>query len=136
MQPRRFNQACFLEVDERSRKVVKEYFFNQGIKLYDNPNKYGVDLISPMGLTMELEHRECFRNDFPYDHINIPQRKEKFLVGHPECSYCVINKDFTKCGICQGERIQLYTEKVWNNSRGDEFFFKIPKEEFLWLRLN
>jgi hypothetical protein len=132
---RLFNEQAWLAVDKPSREAVIQFFHKRGIAFFNNPNQFGVDLLSPCGLTIEIEHREPFKETFPYNDCNIPIRKTKFLCGHPECSYCIVNCDYTRMGICDGETIQRYTDKQWTNYRG-ETFIQIPKEEFHWTQLN
>lgn len=130
---KKFNQKLHDEVDPPSRAVIIQYFAKKGIQFQSNPDKYGIDLISSFGECLELEHRTCFTESFPFPTVNIPLRKLKFFQSNPGCNYCVINNDFTKCGICPGGRIQLYLDKMYAN--GNDWFLKIPKEEFLWIKL-
>jgi hypothetical protein len=134
VQARPFNQRLHSEVDRPSREAVKTYFNRQGLSFYDNPDKYGIDLLSPCGEQIEIEHRTSFKEVFSFPTVNIPARKEKFLKANPSCSYAVVNDDYTRLGIVPGWRVQLYLENVWEN--GGEYFFKIPQNEFLWDRIN
>jgi hypothetical protein len=87
---KRFDKTLFDENDAICRKKVKSLFRKSGLKILDNTERYGVDLlIQKDGVhvgNIELERRKgTFENGkFKYDTINYPSRKEKFLdLGLP-----------------------------------------------------
>lgn len=87
--------------DRESRSVVKKFLMGKGMKVHDNPDQYGIDLIG-IGTGgvygFELEHRQYWdRDDFPFDTIHVPIRKAKFKGGN--VLYVVLNKKLTKAII-------------------------------------
>ena len=139
---KRFNKSLHQGNDPKSRKIVREYLERNGVIVKDHPNKYGIDLISDDGtLQLELEHRNSWtEEEFNYDTINVPERKAKFLkdgIVH----YVILSRDYSAIGIILGEVIKPYIvddNLVMNSNkyvRENEFFYKIPKEKFIWIKL-
>lgn len=134
-----FSKALFRQNDPKSRKVVKEYFTRNNIPLEDNTDKYGVDLLSKDGsLQIEVEHRLVWDSaEFPFDDINVPERKAKYFVENHIC-YVILSKDYSHIGMIDGKTLRKYltvdTLKESSNRfvKKGELFFKIPKSEFKW----
>ena len=139
---KRFDKALFKANDPKSRKVVKEYLLKQEIPVEDNPNKFGVDLISKDGsLQIEIEHRLVWVNEeFPFSEVNLPERKAKFFVEN-SIAYFILSKDYSYIGMVSG--IVLRKHMVETNLkessnkyvRKGEYFYKIPKSAFKWDKL-
>jgi hypothetical protein len=134
-----FSQALHKNNDPQSRRIVKEYFLRNKMSLNDNPNKYGVDLISEdQSLQVEVEHRLVWKDDeFPYDQVNVPERKAKFFVENHVC-YVILSCDYSHIGMIDGKTLRQYinddTLKESSNKyvRQGEFFYKVPKSAFRW----
>lgn len=139
---KKFSPSLLRSNDPQSRKVVKEFFAKQKIPLNDNPNKYGVDLISEDGsIQIEVEHRLVWdSNEFPFSEVNVPERKAKFFVENHIC-YVILSKDYSRIGMIKGDDLMQYltTENLKESSnkyvRNGEMFFKVPKEKFTWLKV-
>ena len=139
---KRFNRALHAGNDPQSRRIVKEYLKKQGIVVNDNPNVYGIDLISPDGtLQIEVEHRLVWDSDeFPYEEVNVPERKAKFLQDG-KTQYFILSQDFSRMGMIHGKDVQPYIvdDNLQESSnrfvRGGEYFFKVPKSKFVWIKL-
>lgn len=136
---KKFSQSLYRQNDPTSRKVVKEYFERNKIPLEDNPNKYGVDLISKDGsLQIEVEHRLVWVDkEFPYSEINVPERKAKYFIENHIC-YVILSKDYKHIGLIDGKTLKTYiTEDTLQESsnkfvKRGEFFYKVPKSKFKW----
>ena len=89
-------------------------------------------------LNIEIERRVIFDREFPFDIINIPSRKLRILDGG-KVSYCIVNKDFDRMGLCLGKDLQKYLGTVYENPnwsvKTGEYFIKVPKDEFRWIDL-
>lgn len=139
---KKFNKSLFQQNDPKSRRVVKEYFAKQGIVLKDNDNKFGVDLVSEdQTLQVEVEHRLIWETDeFPYEEINVPERKAKFFVDN-SVSYVILSKDYSRAGMIDGKELRKHI--VDDNLRESsnkyvkvgEYFYKVPKQAFKWTKL-
>ena len=134
-----FSKSLHQKNDPQSRRIVKEYFLRHNMPLNDNPNKYGVDLISEdQSLQVEVEHRLVWKDEeFPFDEINVPERKAKFFVEN-HISYVILSCDYSHIGLIDGKTIQKYMTndnlKESSNKyvRQGEYFYKVPKSAFRW----
>jgi hypothetical protein len=136
---KKFDRPRFLKSDPQSRKVVKEYYKKQGIVLNDNPNRFGIDLISEDGsLQIELEHRPPWKDEcFPYSDVNIMARKQYLQDGNVD--YIILSRDFKKLGIIKGKDLKPYIvdTNLHHHRNKDvyegEYVYKIPVEKFKWV---
>lgn len=137
---KKFSQKVHDSVDPRSRQVVIDYLNKMGFPFYSNPWKYGIDLFSIFTpkIAIELEHRDIWvHEEFPYPSVHIPYRKAKFLGGD-RVHYCVINKDFTRIGLCLGSKLKMFPKvyEIGNSAVGrGEWFYNIPKDAFQWIQI-
>lgn len=137
-----FSRALHQKNDPTSRRVVKEFFLKNKMPLEDNPNKYGVDLISAdKTLQIEVEHRLVWEDsEFPYDDVNVPERKAKFFVENHIC-YVILSRDYSHIGMIDGKTLMKYIvdENLKESSnkyvRQGEYFYKVPKEAFKWCKV-
>lgn len=139
---KKFSPSLFKKNDPKTRRVVIQFFKKHRIYLEDNPNKFGVDLLSiDRTLEIEVEHRNVWINDeFPYPDINLPERKLKYFTSNNIC-YAIISKNYTHIGIIYGKTLKKYLTDVnlkeCSNKfiKSGEYFYKIPKSEFVWSKL-
>lgn len=137
-----FSRSLHQGNDPQSRKVVIEYFLKMGIPLKENPNQFGVDLLSRDGtLQLEVEHRLPWVDEiWPFADINVPERKAKFLA-EGKAQYIILSRDFSHMGIIRGEDIKQYIvkENLHLNKnkyvRDGEYFYKIPIQKFKWIKI-
>lgn len=137
-----FSKSLHRSNDPQSRRIVKEYLKRNGIEVEDNPNQFGVDLISKDGtLQVEVEHRLVWDSEeFPFEEINVPERKAKFFVQE-SVSYVILSRDFSHIGLISGREIAKYIvdENLRMNPnkfvKQDEYFYKVPKSAFKWAKV-
>jgi len=137
-----FSKSLFQGNDPKSRRIVKDYLAKQDIVVEDNPNKFGVDLVSKDGtLHVEVEHRLVWtEEEFPYEEINIPERKAKFFIDN--CvAYFILSAGYKHIGMISGKTLRPflvdYNLKESSNKymRSSEYFYKVPKSAFTWAKL-
>jgi hypothetical protein len=139
MRTKKFNQQWHDTNDPQSKAVVIAYMKSLGFGFHENPNKFGMDLISDFEnpkVALELEHRSIWEKEqYPYQSVHIPARKLKFL-GNDHVHYIVLNKDFNRIGICLGRNLKAYLTavgEVRNNAvASGEHFLHVPRAEFVW----
>lgn len=139
---KKFSQSLHRSNDPKSRRVVKEYLAKQGIAVDDNPNKFGVDLISKDGtLQIEVEHRLVWADEeFPFEEINVPERKAKFFKEN-YIGYAILSRDYTHVGMIDGKTLRsfLVDENLKESPnkfvRENEYFYKVPKSAFRWMKV-
>ena len=136
---KKFSNTLFKNNDPKSRQIVKDYMAKQGIKVIDNPNKYGVDLLSEDdSLHIEVEHRLVWTEpEFPFEEINLPERKAKFFLEN-HVAYFILSAGYQYIGMIDGKTLRTYLVdynlKESSNKfvRHNEYFYKIPKLAFKW----
>lgn len=137
-----FSKELHRRNDPKSRQIVKDYLKKNGIIIEDNKNRFGVDLISADNtLQVEVEHRLSWKGDeFPFDDVNIPERKGKFFKDG-KVQYFILSKDYSHLGIIDGKTLKPFIDDAYlkessnKHMRHNEFFFKIPKDKFKWVKL-
>lgn len=139
-----FNKELHNQYDSIGRNVVISYFLNElEIDARDNPNIYGVDLILYKDGTMigfaEVEVRSNWNSDeFPYDTLNVPCRKEKLLKNNLPTFFFSINKILTKMFCCSAEEV-MGSEVRENKNKyinENEFFYKVPVKNLILISIN
>lgn len=133
---KKFDEDLFSKNDPKSRKIIRDFFAEFGIKLMDNINKFGVDLVSEDERTrIEVEHRHNWVDgEFPFEDVNVPERKYKFFKDG-NCQYVIISKNYDYLGFICGYKLKKYMKDEFlrvspNKFEEREYFYKIPKAEF------
>ena len=109
---KKFDKKLFEENDKKGKdfviKILKKMYPNHNIIEGD---KFGVDLkvIDPkyntIFITAEVEVRHNWKDNgpFPFQTINIPERKTKFFNGL--CKYFSVNKNINQCMMIEDKDI-------------------------------
>lgn len=136
---KRFDKRLFEENDTQCRNRVKELFNGTKYVIEDNPKRYGVDLLVKEGddvvFYIETERKMLASwNDekFPYDDIQLPERKSKFCSLDKPVYFIMFNHDFGNFLTFSSETVLTSPqEQVYNkyNNNGKELFFKIPVDK-------
>lgn len=121
---KKFDNSLFNENDNICRDKILLHLSNLGIKATTNPDVYGPDLISCYGY-IEVERKHIWDKDkFPFDSIQIPERKGKW--SDKKIEFWVLNKDLTKACIIDGKLLtQDRLVKVDNKFKTGEYFYSI-----------
>lgn len=88
---KQFDQKLLESNDPTAREAIKDYIGRSGLYVRDNPDTYGPDLIVYKGFKplsfVEVEVKLVWKpeqNIFPWDTVQLPERKLKFLnLGLP-----------------------------------------------------
>lgn len=143
---KQFDQKLHDDNDPETRKVVLYYLQSlYGIPEHhyvENPDKYGIDIIQ-RGLIetisgIEVERRHNWTGDyFPFDTINIPERKKKFSnMGFPTY-YIATNKELTRGIIIDITDINIFPLKENKNKyvAEGEMFYSVPISAATYINL-
>ena len=133
MVKKRFCQDLFKENDEPAREAGKRYWDSvDGVRVEDNPDKYGPDLIVNTmagSFYCEVEIKKIWKGkEFQYDTLQIAERKGKYLSLPLPVSYIVFNDDQTYGYLCQGSvladspLVEVPNKYNWSG----EMFYQIP----------
>ena len=122
--------------DELAKDATKLYSEGQGQTLTDKPDKYRQDLVADDHL-VECEVKIVWDSEeFPYDTVQLPQRKQKFF--DKTTRFFIWNKSLTKAAtfwsddIKDLEPVEVPNKYVYKG----EYFFQIPLDlvEFVSLQ--
>lgn len=134
---KKFDRSLYQENDKKGKefaikilnklypehKIVEGTQFGVDLKVYDKED----NLVK----NVEVEVRISWKSDFkfPFDTVNIPERKRKFFDGN--CLYISINKNCNRCLVIEDKTI-LDSPVVENPNRyvsSNEYFFQVPVEQ-------
>jgi len=133
---KRFDKSLYNLYDELAKDATKLYSEGQGQTLTDNPDKYRQDLVAD-GHLVECEVKIVWDSEeFPYDTVQLPQRKQKFF--DKTTKFFIWNKSLTKAAtfwsddIKDLEPVEVPNKYVYKG----EYFFQIPLDlvEFVSLQ--
>lgn len=119
-----FSGNLYAANDPPARAAVKAHL---GKKCIDNPDKYGVDLMFE-GRMIEVEIKQHWglTDEFPYDTVQISERKGKFRGKNVE--FWVLNKFINRAIIIPSHLLNSrYLKEVPNKfCPSGEYFYCIP----------
>ncbi len=127
---KKFSQELFNENDVACRNAAEGVKQELGIdKLEDNPNVYGVDLIGSLDgefvSYVEVERKLVWEGkDFPYQTVNLPGRKKKFVDLILPTQFVIFNKDYSYAIIIHRDVVAASPTKFISTiySQGEKFF--------------
>lgn len=129
MERKEFSRELFNTNDRVARDITKSFYQKTfGESLADNPDVYGADLIYNNKL-VECEIKIVWKEDvFPYESIQIPERKSKIFVNDRFSEFVMINNKLSVLLVLKKENILTSPMVEVPNkyiSKG-EFFFQVP----------
>lgn len=131
---KRFDIELYAQYDTPACDVVAAYLLTRGVYASRNPDKYGPDLIVYTGLRseryVEVEVKRVWakeRSDFPWNTLQIPERKSKFVRMHKPIEFWVLREDLAKAVVVDKEVIKGSPLVVVPNKQVEsgEKFYKI-----------
>lgn len=131
---KRFDRELFAEYDKKARDATMAYYKDIGFDICEHPNRYAQDLIAFSPLDDFEFHVECEvkivwdSDEFPYDTVQLPQRKQKFFDG--KTKFFIWNKSLTTA-VCFWDSVisELIPVEVPNKYvHKGEYFYQIPME--------
>jgi hypothetical protein len=139
---KRFDERLFLDNDTPARSAVMRHIDAAGLYITDNDDRYGPDLIVYKGLKksyyIECEIKNVWSGaDFPYDSVQLPSRKEKFLKAGLPIEFWILNKELTHAVVLPDFIIDSsFLVEVPNRlvSSG-EYFYQIPIDKCIIKKL-
>lgn len=80
---KKFDKALYKEYDESAKDRTKKFLRSRGFEVKDHPNKYAQDLVANKDgseFLVECEVKLVWDEPkFPFDTIQLPERKKKFF---------------------------------------------------------
>lgn len=143
MATKRFDKELHDTYDKFGRDIVKSYVSSfWGMEARDNPNRYGVDLhLYKDDLLVgyaEVEVRLSWKTvEFPYEDLNVPNRKKKLLTQDMLTYFFSVNKDGTALFHCEAAAVLASEVKESRNKYvyQGELFYKVPLDRLSYVVL-
>lgn len=137
-----FDRTLFAENDALARSCVVRYYQALGVELTPNPKRYGIDLLLMMGDSIrrgiECEIKRVWSGPvLPYDTVQLPDRKTKYLSDDYSVEYWIINNEQTHALIIPGEAVRCATpvevrnKYVWKGEK----FYQIPVTQCTYVEI-
>ena len=129
---KRFDRELFDKCDDPARQATADYLESIGLEVRDHPNRYAQDLIASddtQEFLVECEVKRVWTtHDFPYDTVQLPERKSKFFDQSTQ--FFIWNKDFVTAMTFWSDDIKDLTPVEVPNKYmyKDEYFFQVPME--------
>ena len=143
---KRFSKSLYEKHDESAKESaerMKEFF---GVEEFtDGDNRYKVDRKGFKGgehiCNVEVEVKMIWKkglSDFPYDEINLPGRKKKYLELDKPTSFVIFSKDMQGAVVFTDEVVKdcKMVEVKNKYCPSGEMFFKIPLKKATHVVLN
>lgn len=131
-----FDQSLSDQCDTPGRAFVKMAAKAKWNVVAEDYEKYKVDLICKRGGKVigyaEVEMRNNFFSEFPFDTIHVPSRKDKLMNNGLPTVYFVVNKPLTKLLWVRTDKVVDYPLVEVPNKMvpKGEFFYDVPKDQF------
>ena len=123
-------------------KVIALFDKHYKIKLVENEDIYGVDLVAykdnkKIGY-VEVEVRNSWKTDlFPFETLNVPERKRKLLINNMKTYFISVNKNGSMAFICTAKRVLASDLQESKNKyvASGEKFFKVDLKDMVLIKL-
>ena len=144
---KKFDYALFKANDKLARDIGKKYWSSLNYKVYDNPDRYGPDLIVEEicidtyrhnianDFYCEMEIKRAWKGkEFRYKTCQIPQRKGKYLDKtkyDKTCNFFIINNEYEYAFFIKEEDISSspLVEVPNKYVPAGEFFYQVSLDK-------
>ena len=129
-----FDRALFAANDVLARDTITRQLASRGLTAVPHTARYGIDLVikdatGVITLGVECEIKRVWTGPvLPYDTIQLPERKKKYLSPDYPIEYWILNNEQTHALVIPGALVatavpvEVRNKYVW---RG-ELFYQIP----------
>lgn len=134
---KRFDPNLHADNDDLCRTAVKELLKDTKYNIVPNPKQRGVDLLVYDENGKHIANIECERKlvwsgeEFKYEDINFPHRKEKYAILEKPTVFIMFNKEMDNYLTVTGDVLISSPLKEVPNKylyKG-EMFYKVPKDK-------
>lgn len=133
---KRFDRELYNENDTPAKDYVKELFKDSEYRIVDNKKKTGVDLFVYKDgqhlCNLECEIKRVWKTkDFPYESVQVPERKSKFFKLDKPTILVMLNADKSAYLAIKQENLnssplkEVPNKYVWKG----ELFYQVPLDK-------
>lgn len=130
-----FDKELYDECDSPAKNAVKNIFKNltgHVFSIEENEKKRGVDLLAYTNgdhvFNIETEVKKVWTDEFSYDSVQFPERKQKFAELDKPTIFIMFNKDLTQYLVVNNSDLLNSPKTMVRNKyiRYGEYFFQVP----------
>lgn len=132
---KRFDSALYEENDKLAKEFVKNILKGSEFQVIENPKKRDVDLLlyrnSEHVANIECEIKRVWKEkEFPYESIQIPDRKTKYTKLTKPTIFVMLNNDQTAYVAIPQQTLLASPKKEVPNKYvfSGEMFYQVPKD--------
>lgn len=136
---KQFSQEDYENNNARAVNAVIHYLNHVGLYARENDDKYGVDILvygrgykHTTNIEVEIKYNwKSDQTDFPYDTVQLPERKRKFRDLPKSTEFWILRPDLKAVVIIPDTSVrEEYLTEVPNYKiQSGEMFYKIPLSE-------
>ena len=130
---KKFDKDLYKKYDESAKKKTKQFIESMGWKVEDHPDKYAQDLVATKDGKQFLAECEVKlvwdQPKFPFDTIQLPERKNKFFKK--QTVFFIWNKNLNDAIYFWSNHVKdLIPVEVKNKFvKSGELFYQIPLDK-------
>jgi hypothetical protein len=137
---KRFDPELYAQNDEMAKKAVRRIFRGSGLSIKPHVKKRDVDLQVFDGkehlFNVETEIKRVWKpgEDFKYENVQFPARKEKFCKLDKPTYFIMFNRDTSEYLVVP-DKVMLKSPKVEVPNRfcpQGEYFFQVPLKKVIF----
>ena len=125
---KKFDKKLYSNNDPAKLMAIS-YFERRNRTAIVNPDDYGIDLIVDGKFYCEVEVKHNWKGSkFPFNTVQIPERKSKFTVLDKPVMFMIINSEHTHALLMKGTDVsESPLKEVKNKFVSDgEMFYQVP----------
>jgi len=139
-----FSEGNYQTNDSAGKDVVKAFLRNHNVRTYENPDKYGIDLLAPR---YEVERRTIYFRTWMYKTVHVPERKTKFLkydIWYVVNVHHILEHGLKKKNVEEFDSLMFCKSDIIRNSplvevpnrsvKRGEYFYNVPIDEWKLFR--
>ena len=131
---KRFDKDLYEKYDQLAKEATTNLLTNLGYSVEDHPARYAQDLVvystaGDIAYLAECEVKLVWKGDtFPYDSVQLPQRKSKFFEDLTR--FFIWNNELTQAMTFYSSEIAMLDPVEVPNKyvHSGEYFYQIPLE--------
>lgn len=136
-----FDKNLHDKYDKNAKNEILKIFKSEldyNFELIENPKTRGVDILVHTNgdhiFNIETEVKTLWKEEFKYDTVQFPERKEKFAKLEKPTLFVMFNNDYSQFLTVSSKDLLSAPKKMVRNRyvRYGELFYQVPLEKVLF----
>lgn len=139
---KQFDPALYEQYNRAAIDAVRSHINASGLFVQDNDDIYGPDLVVYLGFKpryyVECEVKLIWSGpDFPFDTIQLPERKAKFARLPKPCEFWICNREYTHAIVISDRNLEpdMIVEVPNKLVANGELFYQVPIDRTVLVEL-